>query len=106
MYYAGPRGNTSFPEINAVTTHAVSLTYEATACQGFEQESRYVVLYSPDFDTQNLLFMDIKNTQFKVSGLIPKTRYRFSIREKRNIFLGSNVPVFAETLAPTSKLYR
>ena len=80
LFHAGPSGNSGELVALSVSSHTILLSWLNIYCQGFEQNKVLLLIYSPDYDP--LLGehrMVIDTAHLEITGLIPRTRYEFTI---------------------------
>ena len=91
-------------QVISVTTHTLSMRFQNLYCLGLGREGTFAVTYVPEFDpVSGVKQLRIQDPQFRVTRLIPRTNYIFSIIKTNGTMVSQEVKFQRATLPPTSE---
>ena len=90
--------------IDYVTSHNISIRFQHLNCIGLGREGMFALRYIPDFDPiTEAKQLRINHHDFEITGLIPNTKYFFSITKTSGTTVSEEATFERTTLSPTSK---
>ena len=91
-------------QVTSVTAHTLSMKFQNLYCIGLGREGTFSVTYMPEFDpVSGVKQLRIRDPQFSVTRLIPRTNYIFSITKANGTMVSQEAMIQKATLPPTSE---